>query len=56
MAMAYVVEMGIIRFVLSDELEKRLRSHVRKKGDLSRMGEEAIREYLDRLCAREEAA
>jgi metal-responsive CopG/Arc/MetJ family transcriptional regulator len=40
--------MGKIIVSLSDELENRLREHLRKQGDLSRIVTEALEGYLDR--------
>ena len=39
--------MGVMKFVLSDELEEMLRSGFRKKGDLSNIAELALRKHLD---------
>jgi hypothetical protein len=41
--------MGKIILSLSDELENRLREHLRKQDDLSRIGTEALESYLDRI-------
>ncbi len=41
--------MGRILVSISDELENRLREHLRKQGDLSRIVSEALISYLDRL-------
>jgi metal-responsive CopG/Arc/MetJ family transcriptional regulator len=41
--------MGKIMVTLSDELENRLREHLRKQGDLSRIVTEALESYLDRI-------
>jgi len=41
--------MGKIMITLSDELENRLREHLRKQGDLSRIVTEALTDYLDRI-------
>lgn len=41
--------MGTIKVVLSDEMERWLRSKYFKKGDLSRLVEEAIRTYREVL-------
>jgi len=38
--------MGQITIVLSDEVESRLRDHVRGKGDLSAIIEEALKKWL----------
>ena len=43
-----VIEMGKITVVLSDDIEERLRTHMRKRGDLSRIIEKALEEWLDR--------
>ncbi len=40
--------MGKITLVLSDEIEDRLRNLIRKKGDLSKIVEQALEELLDR--------
>lgn len=40
--------MGKITIVLSDDIEERLRIQTRKKGDLSRIIEMALEEWLDR--------
>jgi len=34
---------------ISDELENRLREHLRKQGDLSRIVSEALESYLERI-------
>ena len=39
--------MGVMKFVLSDELEDELRKHFRKKGDLSKIAELALRKHLN---------
>ncbi|MGB9024292.1 MAG: hypothetical protein WCC94_12785 [Candidatus Bathyarchaeia archaeon] len=41
--------MGKILATLPDELENRLREHLRKQGDLSRIVDEALESYLDRI-------
>ncbi len=41
--------MGKIMVSISDELENRLREHLRKQGDLSRIVTEALESYLDRI-------
>ena len=41
--------MGKIMVTLSDELENRLREHLRRQGDLSRIVTEALESYLDRI-------
>lgn len=41
--------MGKILATLPDELENRLREHLRKQGDLSRIVTEALESYLDRV-------
>jgi predicted small metal-binding protein len=41
--------LGKIIASLSDELENRLREHLRKQGDLSRIVSEALESYLDRI-------
>ena len=41
--------MGTVKVVLSDEVEQWLRSKLRRKGDLSRIVEEAIRTYWEVL-------
>lgn len=43
--------MGKITIVLSDDTENRLRAHLRKRGDLSRIIETALEEWLDRTDA-----
>lgn len=40
--------MGKITFVLRDNIEERLRDLIRKRGDLSRIIEQALEEWLDR--------
>lgn len=40
--------MGKITIVLSDDMEERLRTHIRKKGDLSRIIELALEEWFNR--------
>lgn len=40
--------MGKITLVLSDEIEDRLRNLIRKRGDLSKIVEQALKELLDR--------
>jgi len=40
--------MGKITIVLSDDMENRLRAHTRKRGDLSRIIEEALEEWFNR--------
>jgi len=40
--------MGKLTIVLSDSLEERLRTQIRRRGDLSRIIEEALEEWLDR--------
>ena len=45
--------MGVMKFVLSDELEEMLRSGFRKKGDLSKIAELALRKHLDMSTAEE---
>ena len=40
--------MGKLTIVLSDSLEERLRCLIRRRGDLSRIIEEALAEWLDR--------
>ena len=44
--------MGKIMVVLSDPLENRLREHIRKRGDLSRIVEEALVRYLNEEAQR----
>jgi hypothetical protein len=41
--------MGKIMVTFSDKLENRLREHLRKQGDLSRIVTEALTSYLDRI-------
>ena len=41
--------MGKIMVSISDELENRLREHLRKQGDLSRIVSEALESYLERI-------
>ena len=41
--------MGKIMVTLADELENRLREHLRKQGDLSRIVTEALESYLDKI-------
>ena len=41
--------MGVMKFVLSDELEHELRMRHKKKGDFSIMAEEAFVDYLRKL-------
>jgi hypothetical protein len=41
--------LGKILATLPDELENRLREHLRKQGDLSRIVTEALTDYLDRI-------
>ncbi|WP_455284299.1 hypothetical protein [[Eubacterium] cellulosolvens] len=41
--------MGKVMVTLSDELENRLREHLRKQGDSSRIVTEALDSYLDRI-------
>ena len=41
--------MGKILATLPDELENRLREHLRKQGDLSRIVTEALESYLDKI-------
>jgi hypothetical protein len=41
--------LGKIMVTLSDELENRLREHLRRQGDLSRIVIEALESYLDRI-------
>ena len=41
--------MGKIMVSISDELENRLREHLRKQGDLSRIVTEALESYLDKI-------
>ena len=38
--------MGVMKFVLTDELEQELRKQFRKKGDLSKIIELALRKHL----------
>lgn len=40
--------MGKLTIVLSDEMEERLRAHIRKKGDISRIIEQALEEWFNR--------
>ncbi len=40
--------MGKITLVLSDEIEERLRNLIRKRGDLSKIVEQALEDWLDR--------
>ena len=42
------IEMGKITIVLSDDIEERLRTKTRKRGDLSRIIEKALEEWLER--------
>jgi predicted small metal-binding protein len=41
--------LGKILATVPDELENRLREHLRKQGDLSRIVTEALESYLDRI-------
>jgi len=41
--------LGKILATIPDELENRLREHLRKQGDLSRIVTEALTSYLDRI-------
>jgi len=41
--------LGKIMVSISDDLENRLREHLRKQGDLSRIVTEALTAYLDRI-------
>ncbi|WP_455363266.1 hypothetical protein [[Eubacterium] cellulosolvens] len=41
--------MGKIMVSISDNLENRLRQHLRKQGDLSRIVTEALESHLDRI-------
>jgi len=38
--------MGKVTVVLDDDLEERLRNHIRGKGDLSKIVNEALRKHL----------
>ena len=38
--------MGVMKFVLTDEVEQELRKQFRKKGDLSKIVELALRKHL----------
>ena len=40
--------MGKVTIVLRDSIEERLRDLIRKRGDLSRIIEQALEEWLDR--------
>jgi hypothetical protein len=42
-------QLGKILATLPDDLENRLREHLRKQGDLSRIISEALESYLDRI-------
>jgi hypothetical protein len=42
-------QMGKILATLPDELENRLREHLRKQGDLSCIVSEALESYLDKI-------
>ena len=42
-------QLGKILATLPDELENRLRQHLRRQGDLSRIVTEALESYLDRI-------
>jgi len=41
--------LGKILATLPDELENRVREHLRKQGDLSRVVTEALESHLDRI-------
>jgi hypothetical protein len=41
--------LGKILATLPDDFENRLRAHLRKQGDLSRIMTEALQSYLDRI-------
>ena len=38
--------MGKLTFLIPDTLENRVREHIRKKGDLSQIGIEALTQWL----------
>jgi hypothetical protein len=46
-------DLGKILITLTDELENRLREHLRKQGDLSRIVAEALTNHLDRIEKKE---
>ena len=46
--------MGVMKFVLTDELEEALRSKFRKKGDLSNIVEICLRKCLKVKAVKEE--
>jgi hypothetical protein len=41
--------LGEILATLPDDLENRLREHLRKQGDLSRIVTDALQDYLNRI-------
>ena len=45
--------MGVMKFVLTDELEQELRNKFRKKGDLSKIAEAALRNHLNMRASEE---
>ena len=38
--------MGKLTFLIPDSLEEQVRDHIRKKGDLSKIGVEALEKWL----------
>lgn len=44
--------MGKLTIVISDEVEERLRDHVRGKGDISSIIEEALKAWFERAKGR----
>jgi len=41
-----VIDLGRVQVVLDDDVEKLLRNHIERKGDLSRIVNEALRKHL----------
>ena len=42
--------MGRVNVVLEEDVEEMLRNHIKKKGDISRIINEALRKYLANSC------
>jgi len=38
--------MGKVTVVLDDDIEEKMRNHIKRKGDLSKIVEEALRKHL----------
>lgn len=44
-----MIDLGRVNVVLEEDVEELLRNHIKKKGDISRIINEALRQYFARM-------